>query len=179
MLDVADKKIIAPFYITEYSVIDHVSDHQSGYFAALSKRDMGAAKNDLSQFGYGLRESLRTKPLDWKGLGILKRSGSGIVFNAEEIKLESLGNIDAQKVLRENAEHTVLVGETERSSTEMAATMQLEPAVQKSYLNLWGWILLGLSILFIGYLLNRGSFSPEASGLKQTSYHNMSSSVAV
>lgn len=175
VLDVADKKILAPFYITKYISADNVSDHQSAYFAAFSQHHSGDKGDNLSQFGLQLKENLRKQPLHWQGLGILKSSVSGIIFNAEEIKLEALSYAEAQRVIRENAGHTVLVGDTERSSTEITNELHLAP-VQRSYFNLAGWTLLGLSILFIVYLLYKGSFRPEASGLKkQTSYYHTSS----
>jgi hypothetical protein len=163
-LNVADKQIAAPIFITEFSSVDAVSEHQYNFFSTSLHLDKSSIANELISFGEKLKEKLSGGPFMWKGLGTLKQRTGQIVFEAEEITLACLNPVAAEKVIRQNASHTVLVGEREHSSEEMTERLQATPSTETSYLHLTGWIVLVLAILAIIYFIYTGSFSSLSSG---------------
>lgn len=163
-LDVADKRMIAPGFVTEYSNNDSVHDHQYNYFTSSLHVQKTQVSNELAHFGAQLKEKISLQSVTLNGLGVLKQAGQRIVFEPQEIACHGLLPVTASKVIRENASHTVLVGERERNSIEMAESLQASP-VKKSYLNLIGWILFILAVAAIVYFLYKESFQPSGAGL--------------
>ncbi len=163
-LNVADKEIIAPVFAMEFSSADTVSEHQYEYFTASLNQDRNTIISELLSFGEKLKEKLSGEPFEWKGLGTLKKRTGQIVFEPEDIRLPSYTAVAAQRVIRENASHKVLVGEREHSSEEMAERLQNVQLTETSYLHLIGWIVLVLAIIAIIYLIYTGAFSSLSSG---------------
>jgi len=164
-LDVADKKMIAPVFVTEFSSTDTVNEHQYNYITSSLHAERNTVSNDLARFGEQLKEKIASTPVNFNGLGVLKKTGQRIIFEPQEIVFDGLQPVYASKVIRENASHTVLVGERERNSIEMAESLQATPDSKRSYLHLISWILLLLAIAAIIYILYEGSFQPSAAGL--------------
>ncbi len=84
----------------------------------ISERDAVIRFND---FTYDLRSRVQSgEVLDWSGVGKLSKGlGGEIRFESELIDQPAGEPVPAVKVLREKAEHTVRVGEDQRSSAEM------------------------------------------------------------
>ena len=94
--------------------------------------------------------------IEWNGIGTISKGlGDNIRFVSEEL-IPTLQPVHAEKIIREKAEHAVLVGERERTSVEMTELLS-DPESKKNY-----WWVLPLSIallafMFIGwYLSSRG-----------------------
>jgi hypothetical protein len=91
--------------------------------------------------------------IEWNGIGTISKGlGDSIRFNSDEYK-SSLQAIPAEKIIREKAEHAVLVGERERTSVEMTEYFS-NPDAKRSY-----WWVLPVSIallafMFIGWYLS-------------------------
>lgn len=163
-LNVADKKILAPQLVTEFSSADAVSEHQYQYFTASLNQDTASIVNELISFGERLKEKISGEAFKWNGVGTLKKRTGQIVFEPEAIDLASLNIVTADKVIRQNASHTVLVGEREHSSEEITERLQAIQPTETSYLHTIGWIVLILAILAIIYFIYTGSFSSLSSG---------------
>ncbi len=168
-LDIADKKLLAPVFITEYSTADEVTEHQFRYFSQAQGADKERVEQDLRLFGQRLKEALRRRSVNWNGFGTLQAVDKSIVFEPEEIRLACLQPLDASRVIRQNAGHRVLVGEQDLSSQQATDILQQDsqPPVKRSYANLIGWIVLALVLLLVGYLLYKRSFAPQGAGLQQ------------
>lgn len=166
-LDIADKKLLAPVFITEYSASDEVTEHQFRYFSQAQGADKERVEQDLRLFGQRLKEALRRRSVNWNGFGTLQSIDRSIVFEPEEIRLASLQPLDASRVIRQNAGHRVLVGEQDLSSQQATDILQQEPPVKRSYANLAGWIVLALTLLLAAFLLYKHSFAPQGAGLQQ------------
>jgi len=163
-LEVVDKKILPPSFITEFSPVDTVSEHQYQYFTTCLKTDEEATANELFSFGQQLKEKIAGEAFRWNGIGTLKKRSGGIVFEEDKLHLECIGDVTAEKVIREKASHTVLVGEREHTSEEMTERLQAAPSTDTSYLHTIGWIVLVLAILAIIYFIYTGAFSSLSSG---------------
>lgn len=73
----------------------------------------------FNEFAFDLKKKIdEGNIIEWKGVGTLEKKDNQVNFLPEE---NSVGEkpVKAEKVIREHAEHTMLVGEWERTSTEM------------------------------------------------------------
>jgi hypothetical protein len=94
----------------------------------------------------------------------LKYSSNSIVFEPESIHLSSLQAVPAQKVMRENVQHNVLVGDREvsRQATDVVG----ESFSRRPLFITIGWIVLGLAVAAIAVVLYLGKFQITSSGLR-------------
>jgi hypothetical protein len=84
--------------------------------------------------------------------------------------------VQANRVIRENAHHSVLVGEREMHSGDTSYINSETKAISRSIPVIIGWIIAVLAVAFIGYYLYKNNFHPFSSGTKQlisiTSLHS-------
>jgi hypothetical protein len=167
--DFAANQVLAPVFITEYSSVDEVPDHQFRYFSQVRGHDKESVEQELLVFGQRLKETIQRRSLNWKGFGVLEAEDQGIVFQPQEIRLGSLQPVPAARVIRPSAQHRVLVGEQDLSSKQANDILQQPAAAppKRSWADLIGWIVLALAVLAIAFLLYRHSFSPTSGGLKK------------
>lgn len=101
--------------------------------------------------------------IEWSGMGTISKGlGDSIRFVNEELK-PTLQPVHAEKIIREKAEHAVLVGERERTSVEMTEYFS-NPESKKNY-----WWVLPLSIallafMFIGWYLSGKGLNTSSLG---------------
>ena len=112
----------------------------------ISERDAVVRFND---FAFDLKRKLdEGNKVNWKGVGTLEKKNNEIKFSAEEsTPIEK--PVAAEKVIREHAEHTVLVGEQEITSTEMEALLAPSLTIRRSR---WWIVPLIFLIMLIGFL---------------------------
>jgi len=101
--------------------------------------------------------------LQWNGIGILSKGMAGeIRFESSLKDLKAGTPVPAIKVMRENAEHTVRVGEQQKTSSEMIE--MLAPAEERKT-NWWGIALIAglLAFIFIAlYFSSKGLTTSSA-----------------
>jgi nucleoid DNA-binding protein len=163
--DVAAQVINPPAYTIALQA-DHTTPAKTffnwlGARLGISERDAVIRFND---FLFDLKRQLSSgNKLQWSGVGTLSKGLNG------DIKLEfgpsnySPGTpVHAAKVLRQNAEHVIRVGEQEKTSVEMQELLSHQDDEKKS----WWWvaaiILVILSILFIGYYFSTNGLTTSA-----------------
>lgn len=164
-LNIGEKLISAPFFTTSYMKSDSIPEHQFNFIASAGGTGKEELKNDLSRFGESLRNHIRTRPFQWNGFGTLRYASNEIVFEPKEIGLSSMAPAQAEKVMRENVQHNVLVGDRHIISGQESE--QTNKAFRKQPLFiLIGWALLALAVITIIILLYLGKFQVSTSGLK-------------
>lgn len=99
--------------------------------------------------------------IDWKGVGVLSKGlADEIKFKPEkEIILEK--PVTAEKIIRQNAEHMVRVGEDNKTSVEMAEMLN-QPEEKKSFWWAYALSLALLSIIFIGWYISEHGLGVSA-----------------
>ncbi|RYZ61463.1 MAG: hypothetical protein EOO14_04985 [Chitinophagaceae bacterium] len=165
-LDVAAKIITPPSYRTEITSGDAVPEHQLAYLSASLGDEKHTVLDRLSVFGQRLQQQLRGDGFDWKGIGLIESDGGQNVITPS-----GLQPIPAERVLRQDAEHNVLVGDQEMTSTQMTGRREEVPSIavgKRSLSIIIGWVLLAFAILFIVFLLYQGKFRIGATGSKQS-----------
>jgi hypothetical protein len=111
-------------------------------------------KNKLSSAGEAL----------WDSVGIFRRDEKGnITLDSTPVALPSEMPVTAEKVIREHAEHTLLVGEQEKTSLEMQEYFAESPA-KKDYSMAVAVILVFLSLIFTGWYFSGKGINPASAG---------------
>jgi hypothetical protein len=101
-------------------------------FAFLSSQQQISDYEALRQyndFTYTLRDKLNYfREVEWEGLGVLRKDDAGdIQFDSLTARPLFLHPVPAEKVVRSNAKHMLLVGDRERTSYEMSEWFAEEP----------------------------------------------------
>ncbi|NTS40201.1 hypothetical protein HRG84_04725 [Flavisolibacter sp. BT320] len=165
-LDVAAKIITPPSYRTEITPGDVVPEHQLAYLSASLEAEKHSVMDRLSAFGQNLRQQVKGDGFNWKGIGWI-----GLDNGQNVISPSVLQPIPAERVLRQDAEHNVLVGDQEMTYTQMAGRREEATTIavaKRPLAIIVGWVLLALAILFIVFLLYQGKFRVGATGSKQS-----------
>lgn len=163
-LDVAGQRISSPVYITHYKTEGQVSDHQF-HFLTNGKGERDSFMKELFSFGEKLKRKIQSSPFYWKGFGTLSFSSNELLFEPDEIILEGLQPVPAQKVLRENVQHNMLVGDQEMTSQQVTEVLsKVEP--KRPWFITLGWILFILALVAIIILLYTKNFQTTSTGLQ-------------
>jgi len=158
-LDVADKQMQPPRYRLQLLSETGVSDHQQRYFSQLHP-----SAGSLDDYGNQVRNALQSSPYSISGMGTLRLSGGNIVFDPFDIHPASLEPVPAEKVIRRDVKHAMLVGDREMTGEQVSEWRKAKKRMP-SYV-LAGWILLGLALIAIIVLLALGKFSASGAGLR-------------
>ena len=115
--------------VAEGAVADNATNNV-GLFDWLADK-LKVSKEDAilryDEFSGGLKADLdNDKTVTWAGLGSLRKVDKNIVFNQEDTTGSPFSDVAAKKVLRENANHNVLVGEKETTTDQMRAQLAEE-----------------------------------------------------
>ena len=127
--------------ITEWDAIKAVNDFSSSF------------KNELAD----------KKEVTWEKIGTFKKDGAGHLKLNSATFLKNVQPVIAEKVIRQKAEHTILVGEKERSAAEMEEYFADTPA-KRNYTGLIAVILIVVAIMFIGWYFSENGFTPASAG---------------
>jgi hypothetical protein len=163
-LNIADKLILPPSYITRYVKEDQVPEHQFQFFSStgIEKENL---RQELASFGEQLKRRIQNSPFYWKGFGTLRYSSSEVSFQPDEFRSEALQPIRAERVLRENVQHQVLVGDQEMTSQQV--TEALKPVEDdRPWFIMAGWTLFILSVIVIIIILYMKNFQTTSTGLQ-------------
>ena len=144
----------------------------------ISERD---ALTQFNDFALDIKDRVLTgDKLQWNGIGILSKGMAGeIRFEASLKGMKAGTPVPAIKVIRENAEHHVRVGEQDKTSSEMIELLA-PPAQKKTYG--WGIALIAglLAIIFIAlYFFSNGLNTSSAANQqklvpqKETTTHKL------
>lgn len=104
----------------------------------------------LSDFGQKLINGLAAGPFIWPGVGTLELRDDRVFYQPES----SLGflPVPANKVLRENRQHAILVGDQEHSSADISFMGKGVAGKKRTWL--WvGWLLLLIALFLIGWII--------------------------
>ncbi|HET7896520.1 MAG TPA: hypothetical protein VFL47_02590 [Flavisolibacter sp.] len=163
-LNIADKVLLPPTFSAELKEGDTVPEHQLNFLSAVLNESKENVQQSLSETGEWLKRKIDANGFEWKGIGLLHNRQ----FDPT-LSVPALESIPAERVLRQNAEHRVLVGDQHMTSTQMAERSDGDVVVRKrSIFMIIGWILLALAIVYIVIVLFLGKFHVGATGSKMS-----------
>lgn len=160
-LEFAERLLYPPAFEVRHSEEGSLKDSQVEYLQEEWDTDGANVEKRLQQFGRQLKDRLSGGSFTWPGLGVLHYRQNRVAF--EGTPLVRLAPVEAHKVIREHAQHTVLIGEQEVQSGDVAGYIQ-DTERKRSVLVVIGWILLALAILFLVFYFYKEGVNPESSG---------------
>jgi hypothetical protein len=112
-----------------------------------------------------MKQQLRTgQEIEWKGIGLLKPDSSGdIIFEPDRLKYDFVGNVAAQRVIRLDVDHRMLVGDHEVSKTEMEHFLHDEHVVAPQKTRWWVYAIImaaiALILIFVKLISSSSAFT--------------------
>jgi hypothetical protein len=155
-VDVADRTILPPLYQFRFDKYFDSPDRE--FFAYIASQqnvlDYEAIKW-YNEFSQELRSRLRTEEsVSWEGVGILRKDEAGhVVFEPASTSGVFMTPTPAVRVNRQNAKHTLLVGDQERTNVEMNEWLLDEEGANKKKRSWWiaALVLAILALLGLGW----------------------------
>jgi hypothetical protein len=129
-IDASTRTMLPPTYRFRFDkFIDSPDKDLFSYLSTQQNISDYEALRQYNDFAYSLRDRLNYfREAPWEGLGILKKDDKGdIHFESSISNPFFLKPVPAEKVVRANAKHMMLVGDRERSNREMSDWFAEEP----------------------------------------------------
>jgi hypothetical protein len=170
-IDASTRSIQPPVYRFRFDKFSDSPDKDLfNYLSAQQNISDYEALRQYNDFAYSLRDRLNYfREAPWEGLGILKKDDNGeIQFETSIVNPFFLQPVPAEKVVRANAKHMLLVGDRERSNSEMSDWFAEEPVHGN---RLW-WLvalLIGVAAVFVIIMhFSIHGWKVESAGNQQT-----------
>lgn len=165
--DIANKQIIPPAIEIVFTAReDHISDGLVKYVADIKKIPISQALDDLKKWCVDAKNKLKNgDEISFEPLGILKKERSGNVFTPKTSSINFFEPVTAVRVIHQNSEHAMLVGDRQTTSSAMNNYYQEEEVVRKN--NTWkilAIILFAIALFFIIVHFYGNSFSLSTIG---------------
>jgi hypothetical protein len=138
------------------------------WLAAVFNIGENDAENRFNHFAANLKGQVEAgNKTTWPGVGVISKGLAGEIRFESAMKNKTVGQpVKAEKVLRQQAEHSVRVGEQEKTAAEMIEL--LNPAIpKKTYWWMAALIITGLSIFYTAYYFYTHGFTATAAGNQQ------------
>ncbi len=151
--DFANKQLLPVQYKFRFDKYSDAPDR--GFFVYLSMKnnipDFEAIKI-YNEFAFDLRNRIPSNEgAVWQGIGVFKKDfGGEIVFEPYASPYEFYAPVKAERIIRSDATHSILVGDKEKTNYEMTELLSDGTYVEKESWWIYALILaaIGLSILF-------------------------------
>jgi hypothetical protein len=151
--DVADRTILPPHYRFRFDKYFDAPDRDFFSYLAVQKNILDfEAIRWYNEFSYELRNRIRSEEqVDWEGVGVLKKDVTGnTLFESTTGDNLFMTATPALRVNHQNASHTLLVGDQEKTNFEMNEWLSEEAADNRK--GSWRIIVLVLAILALALL---------------------------
>ncbi len=169
--DFVNRQLLAPGFAFRFDKYFDAPDKE--FFTYLSSRmqlpDFEAIRW-YNEYAYGLRAKIRAREhAVWEGLGSFHADDNGdIFFEAFPQALPSKKPVPAIRVIRAQAGHAVLVGDQERSSSEMPELLEESVHVEKASWWTWAIIIAAIAACICFYQFYRYGFRLSSTGNSQS-----------
>lgn len=163
--DFAGKQFMAPAFSF---FIDSGNDKPSGKLFEWLSSSLGITEWDaiksVNDFSFSVKQRIADDgEMNWKNVGIIKRDLAGKFILDSKALLPTEAPVIAEKVIREKAEHTVRVGESEKTNVEMEEYFA-ETSKGKDYTWVIAIVITVLALMFIGWYFSEKGLLPSSAG---------------
>ena len=151
-VDVANKQIIPPaLEIVFTSREEKISDGLVKYISEKKKIPVAEALDEMKRWCSDAKSKLKKgETILLEPLGVLKKGASGNEFvRSSDTTISFFEPVVAERVIHENTEHAMLVGDRETTSSAMNDYYHNEESKRKSNT----WKIIGIILLTIGFFL--------------------------
>jgi hypothetical protein len=152
-LDIANKQILPPADEIIFSEgADYLADDLTNYISFSKNLSLHEAEEKIHHWCLHSKSKLDFgEEIIFDSIGSLQKNEAGIIFFQRKNGVKFFENISAERVVHKNAEHAVLVGDRETTSSAMNEYYRDVPLMlRKSSWKLWAIILFILSLIIIG-----------------------------
>lgn len=163
-LDFANKIFIAPVSQINFKAQPSVADNRIYTFISRQQKiEESEAVIRYNNFADTIKKHLKEhKRMELPGLGVLLQNNEGnLYFNATSELNEYFPSAPANRILRENTEHPIVVGDINRTSRQMKEMFVEEPQKRSHAKDYWWKFAIALGIIGIAgilyYYLNNGN----------------------
>lgn len=127
-LEFVEKTLHAPVYAISFQQDENVTDY---YFISFLSKEINVSEHDagnrFSNFIQQLINKLQAGlALQLPGLGLLSKNDDAYNFISTDTLQQLYPGVSAERVIRQNAQHTVRVGEDHKTSAEMYEILHKE-----------------------------------------------------
>ena len=157
--------MLPPSFTVERTEDETISGHQLLFLSAALHNDRSEVLQQLTTLGEKLSARIKGGGFYWKGIGLIADNRELLALS-----LPALDPVPAERVVRQDVSHSVLVGDQQLTSTHLTGRREATEEVaenERSIFVVIGWILLVLSVLYIVFVLYQGKFRVGATGSKQ------------
>lgn len=159
-LDFPNRLLYPPEFILHYSSSATGSDEQFEHWLQkelnVDREEAKALQQNLSaEFQRTLSEK---GEMTLNGLGVFTKDEQKVVHFSSLYETVKGNPVTAEKIIRKNTSHSILVGEQEKTSEEMT---ELLTGVKRKPLNLWWMIVLALFLSAVIGILLFANYSPQ------------------
>ncbi len=132
--DFVNKKLWPPFQIYRFDKYFDAPD--KAFFAYLAIHKNMADYEVIrwyNEFAYNLRSDIRNHEMAvWEGVGTFRQNGAGdIVFEESRIYNNVYEPVPAERVIRTNAVHNIVVGDRETTTAHMSELLSEDTYIEK------------------------------------------------
>lgn len=168
--DFVNARILAPMYRFRFDQYFDAPDKDLfGYLAQqLGVPDFEAIKW-YNEFAYSLRSKIRSNELaEWPGLGAFRADEKGeIFFETAHPPFEPAQPVLANRIIREQSEHTVLIGDVETTNTAITEQAVAGVHVERESWWIYALIIAAIAISFAVLHYYRQDAGSRSSGNQQ------------
>lgn len=166
VLDIARKQILPP--ASEITFTEGATQSSPGlikYVAQKKGYSADVAESILSGFCTEWKERLDAgEPFVFETFGSLQKNGAGSIFFKNDNGYEFLKPVIAERVIHENAAHSVLVGDRE-IAFKMTPEYEIEePLIKRSMWWIWAVVLAAIGLVVIIYHFSDQTFGSSSAG---------------
>lgn len=163
-LDFTNKVFVSPAFQIGFKPQPSLTDNRIYTFISREQKiDESEAVSRYYNFAHKLKENLTEhNTVELPGIGVLSQNAEGgLYFKAISQINDYFPPAGAERVLRENTEHHVLVGDSKRTNREMKNMLVNEPEVASQTKDHWWIFAIALGIIGIAtivyYYLHNGN----------------------
>ena len=132
--DFATRKIFGPSYSIHFSAAsDTPSREMFNYISRKKNISEWEAVRMVNEFSFELNGKLKKgEKVAWPGIGMLESGSAGqMLFEPERVKYQFIPSVVAERVIRKENDHSVLVGEQEMHKSDMQEWLEHESYVEE------------------------------------------------
>lgn len=163
-LDVADKKMFPPTDEIVYTErTDKISDELINYIAHKKNIEQAEAKEQIKNWCRNIKEKLHIgEEINFASIGSLQKIPSGSISFQKQEYFSFFEPVTADRIIHKDAEHAVLVGDRETTSSAMNQYLQEDQEIKNSSWKIAAIVLLiiALSLLFFHFYSGSSTNNP-------------------
>ena len=168
--DFVNRQILPPSFQYRFDKYFDAPDKEFFTYLAAEKKvaDFEAIKL-YNEWAYDFRNRLKgDEPVLWEGVGRLHQDASGeIHFYPQKLARTALPAVAAERVVRSNASHAMLVGDRETTTQEMTEMLTDDSGSRRSRWWIYALVIAAVAAAILIYKFSRNGFSIESTGNSQ------------